>query len=64
MIREELMFFFGVGRKMVNVVLGDVFGILVIVVDIYVECVLKWLRICKLDVLVMEVEEILMWKVL
>lgn len=47
---------FGVGRKIVNVVMGDVFGELVFVVDIYVEWVFKCFRICKLNVNVIEVE--------
>lgn len=61
--REELISLPGVGRKTVNVVLGDAFGIPAIAVDTHVERVTKRLRICKLNASVLEVEETLMRKV-
>lgn len=61
---DEFMKLLGVGRKIVNVVVFVVFGILVIVVDIYVEWVSKWLVMCRWKDFVLEVEKILMKKVL
>lgn len=62
--REELVSLPGVGRKTANVVLGDVFGIPSIAVDTHVERVSKRLRICKQNASVLEVEQVLMKKIL
>lgn len=61
---DEFVKLLGVGWKMVNVVVFVVFGVFVIVVDIYVEWVLKWFGICCWKDFVLEVEKILMKKVL
>lgn len=61
---DELINFLGVGCKMVNVVVFVVFGVLLIVVDMYVECVSKCFGICRWKDFVLEVEKMLMRKVL
>lgn len=47
----------GVGCKIVNVVMSVGFGILVFVVDIYVECICKYYDIVKKFVILFEVEK-------